>query len=165
MTLVRTIVLAAALAAAPAVLAQVAVSDPWVRGTVAGQKATGAFMQLTAAQDARLVSASSPIAGIVEVHEMAMEKDVMKMRKLANGLALPAGKAVELKPGGFHVMLMDLKQQIKAGDAVPMTDWVGPGVAVLSNAGEGGLRTFHKTWYARMTGQDLAAVEKEVGHG
>lgn len=102
-------------------LAQVAVSEPWVRATVAEQKATGAFMQLTAAQDARLVSASSPVAGIVEVHEMAMEKDVMKMRKLANGLALPAGKAVELKPGGFHVMLMDLKQQIKAGDAVPMT--------------------------------------------
>lgn len=111
----------ASLAHSASALAQVAVSEPWVRATVAEQKATGAFMQLTAAQDARLVSASSPIAGIVEVHEMAMEKDVMKMRKLANGLALPAGKAVELKPGGFHVMLMDLKQQIKAGDAVPMT--------------------------------------------
>jgi copper(I)-binding protein len=83
--------------------------------------ATGAFMQITSAQDARLVEVKSPVAGIVEIHEMAMDKDVMKMRALPNGLDLPAGKTVELKSGGYHVMLMDLKRQMKEGDSVPMT--------------------------------------------
>lgn len=101
--------------------AQVTVKDPWVRATVSTMPATGAFMQITSAQDARLVEAKSPVAGIVEIHEMAMDKDVMKMRALPNGLALPAGKMVELKSGGYHVMLMDLKQQVKDGDTVPMT--------------------------------------------
>ncbi|MDP2822104.1 MAG: copper chaperone PCu(A)C [Sulfuritalea sp.] len=101
--------------------AQVTVKDPWVRATVPAMKATGAFLQITSAQDARLVEARSPVAGVVEIHEMKMEKDVMKMRALPNGLDLPAGKAVELKPGGYHVMLMALKQQMKEGDTVPMT--------------------------------------------
>jgi len=98
----------------------VKVEDAWVRGTVAQQKATGAFMRLTAQNAARLVSASSPVAGVVEIHEMAMDKDVMKMRQIP-GLDLPAGRTTELKPGGYHVMLMDLKQPMKAGDVVPMT--------------------------------------------
>jgi len=100
--------------------AQVTVKDPWVRATVSQQRATGAFMQITSAQDARLVEVRSPAAGIIEIHEMTMEKDVMKMRALPDGLNLPAGKAVELKPGGYHVMLMDLKQQMKEGDSVPV---------------------------------------------
>ncbi len=103
-----------------AALAQVTVKDAWVRATVAQQKATGAFMQLQSAQEARLVAAQSPAAGVVEVHEMAMDGGVMKMRAVPS-LALPAGKAVELKPGGYHVMLMDLKAQVKDGDTVPMT--------------------------------------------
>jgi hypothetical protein len=61
------------------------------------------------------------VAGIVEIHEMAMEGNVMKMRALPAGLDLPAGKSVELKPGGYHVMLMDLKKELKAGDTVPVT--------------------------------------------
>ena len=100
--------------------AQVSVKDAWVRATVAQQKATGAFMQLQSAQDAKLVSAQSPVAGVTEVHEMAMDNGVMKMRPVPF-LALPAGKAVELKPGGYHVMLMDLKAQVKDGDMVPVT--------------------------------------------
>jgi copper(I)-binding protein len=100
--------------------AQVTVKDPWVRATVSQQKATGAFMQLSSAQDSRLVGATSPVAGVVEVHEMTMDKDVMKMRAIPS-LDLPAGKTVELKPGGYHVMLMDLKQQMKDGDTVPLT--------------------------------------------
>ena len=103
-----------------AALAQVTVKDAWVRATVAQQKATGAFMQLQSAQDAKLVSAQSPVAGVVEVHEMAMDGGVMKMRAVPS-LALPAGKAVDLKPGGYHVMLMDLKGQVKDGDTVPVT--------------------------------------------
>lgn len=98
----------------------VKVEDAWVRGTVATQKATGAFMRLTPSANARLVSASSPVAGVVEIHEMAMENDIMKMRQVP-GLDLAAGRAMELKPGGYHVMLMDLKQQVKGGESVPIT--------------------------------------------
>ena len=101
-------------------LAQVAVEDPWVRGTVPQQRATGAFMQLTAETDARLVAAESPVAGVVEIHEMAMENDVMRMREIP-GLDLPAGQTVELKPGGYHVMLMELKEQMVGGAVVPIT--------------------------------------------
>jgi copper(I)-binding protein len=106
--------------AAFAAHAQTTVKDAWVRGTVAGQKATGMFGQVTSTAGGKLVAASSPVAGVVEIHEMVMDGNVMKMRAIA-GLELPAGKAVELKPGGYHVMLMDLKQELKAGDAVPVT--------------------------------------------
>lgn len=100
--------------------AQVTVKDAWVRATVTQQKATGAFMQLQSAQDAKLVSAQSPVAAVVEVHEMSMDGGIMRMRAVPS-VALPAGQAVDLKPGGFHVMLMDLKGQIKDGDTVPVT--------------------------------------------
>lgn len=98
----------------------VKVEDAWVRGTVSTQKATGAFMRLTPSANARLVEAQSPVAGVVEIHEMAMEKDVMKMRQIP-GLDLAAGRTMELKPGGYHVMLMDLKQPLKAGESVAIT--------------------------------------------
>ncbi len=98
----------------------VKVEDAWVRGTVATQKATGAFMRLTPSANARLVEARSPVAGVVEIHEMAMENDVMRTRQVP-GLDLAAGRTLELKPGGYHVMLMDLKQPLKAGDSVPLT--------------------------------------------
>jgi periplasmic copper chaperone A len=98
----------------------VKVEDAWVRGTVAMQKATGAFMRLTPSADARLVSASSPVAGVVEIHEMSMENDVMKMRQIP-GLDLAADRTTELKPGGFHIMLMGLSGQVKGGDTVPLT--------------------------------------------
>lgn len=109
-----------ALVTATAAHAELTVKDAWVRATVAQQKATGAFMTLTASSDLRLVKAESAAAGVVEVHEMAMEGDVMRMRAVP-ALALPAGKAVELKPGGYHVMLMALKKPLQAGDTVPMT--------------------------------------------
>jgi len=100
--------------------AQVTVTDPWVRATVPQQKASGLFAQITSAAGGRLVGASSPVAGVVEVHEMKMDGNVMKMRAV-DALPLPAGKAVKLEPGGYHVMLMELKQQLKAGDTVPVT--------------------------------------------
>lgn len=100
--------------------AQVSVKEPWVRGTVPQQKATGMFVQLTAAGGGKLLSASSPVAGLVEIHEMRMDDGVMKMRAVSS-VDLPAGKTVELKPGGYHVMLMDLKQPLKPGDTVPVT--------------------------------------------
>jgi len=113
------VALCAAVVAAPA-WAQTTVKDAWVRGTVPAQKATGAFMQITSIQGGKLVSAASPVAGTVEIHEMKMEGDVMKMAAVS-GLDLPAGKTVELKPGGYHVMLLDLKQQLKDGDVVPFS--------------------------------------------
>lgn len=100
--------------------ANVKVEGAWARATVQGQKGTGAFMKITAPEGAKLVGASSPAAGVTEVHEMKMEGDVMKMRAVP-GLDLPAGKAVELKPGGYHVMLMDLKGPLAKGTAVPLT--------------------------------------------
>ncbi|MEY4316985.1 MAG: hypothetical protein RI902_793 [Pseudomonadota bacterium] len=99
----------------------VTVADGWARATVQGQKATGAFMKITAKDQTKLVTASSPAAGIVEIHEMKMDKDVMKMAALSNGLDLPSGKTVELKPGGYHVMLMDLKAPLTADSTVPVT--------------------------------------------
>jgi len=98
----------------------VEVSDAWVRATVPGQKGTGAFMSITAKDGAKLVGISSPVAGIAEVHEMKMEGDIMKMRALPM-LDLPAGQSVQLKPGGYHLMLMDLKQPLPQGSTVPLT--------------------------------------------
>ena len=98
----------------------VRISNAWARASVQGQKATGAFMTLTAAAPLQLVGVASPVAGVAEVHEMAMQGDVMRMRAIPS-LTLPAGKPVELKPGGHHLMLMDLKQALKAGETVPLT--------------------------------------------
>ncbi len=111
----------AALLQAGAALAQnVTVTNSWVRGTVAGQTATGAFMDITSKSDAALIGATSLVAGIVEVHEMTMDGGVMRMRAV-NKVDLPAGKTVQLKPGGYHVMLMDLKRPLKKGETVPLT--------------------------------------------
>jgi periplasmic copper chaperone A len=99
----------------------VEVKDAWARATVQGQKASGAFMKITAKEGATLVGVSSPVAGVAEVHEMKMDGDVMKMRALDSGLALPAGKAVELKPGGYHLMLMDLKLPLLKDTTIPLT--------------------------------------------
>jgi copper(I)-binding protein len=96
------------------------VKDAWARTTVQGQKASGAFMKLTAKEGTRLVGVSSPVAGVTEVHEMKMDGDVMRMRALA-GLDLPAGQTVELKPGGYHVMLMDLKTALRKDSSIPLT--------------------------------------------
>jgi copper(I)-binding protein len=100
--------------------AQTTVREPWVRGTVPQQKASGAFMQITSAQGGKLLSVSTPVAGVAEVHEMAMDGTTMRMHAVP-ALELPPGRPVELKPGGYHLMLMDLKQQLKAGDTVPLT--------------------------------------------
>lgn len=108
-----------ALSAAGALAADLDVKTPWVRGTVAGQKATGAFMELSSPAGAAIVGAASPVAGVTEIHEMKMDGGVMKMRAVPR-LDVPAGKPVSLAPGGYHVMLMDLRQQLKKGDVVPI---------------------------------------------
>jgi copper(I)-binding protein len=110
-----------ALALVPlAAWAQVSVKDAWVRGTVTGQSATGAFMQLSSNADTSLVAVTSPVAKVVEIHSMAHEGGVMKMRPI-QALPVPAGKPVDLAPGGYHVMLMDLAQPLKEGEKVSLT--------------------------------------------
>lgn len=118
----KTKVIAALLVlSAGAVFAQtVEVKDAWVRAAVPGQSGTGAFMNITAKDGAKLVGVSSPVAGVAEVHEMKMDNDVMRMRAIP-ALDLPAGKTVALKPGGYHVMLMELKQALPPGGTVPLT--------------------------------------------
>jgi periplasmic copper chaperone A len=107
-----------ALLAAPAA-AQVTVTDAWVRGTVPGQKGTGAFMQLTSAVDVTLVSIASPAARVAEIHEMVRDGNMMRMRAV-DKLVLPAGKPIDLEPGGYHVMLMDLTQPLREGETIPI---------------------------------------------
>lgn len=97
--------------------AQVEVKNAWVRPAVQGQMGTGAFMTLTAPKGARLIGAASSVAGVTEIHEMAMEGNVMKMRAVPY-LDLPAGTSVELKPGGYHVMLMDLNRALAIGEKI-----------------------------------------------
>jgi copper(I)-binding protein len=99
----------------------VEVKDAWARATVQGQKATGAFMKLTAKSGTRLVAASSPVAALTEVHEMKLDGNIMKMRAVEGGLELPAGKETELKPGGFHIMLLDLKLPLQKDTTIPLT--------------------------------------------
>ena len=117
----KTLVVAAALMGGIVHAQSVDVKDAWVRTSVQGQKATGAFMKLTAKDGVKLVAASSPVAGVTEVHEMKMEGDVMKMKAVAGGLDLPAGKTVELKAGGYHLMLMDLKATLPKDSTIPLT--------------------------------------------
>lgn len=97
------------------------VQNAWARATVQGQKATGAFMQITAPAATTLIGVSTPVAGVAEIHEMKMDGDVMRMRPLPKGLELPAGKAVQLKPGGYHLMLMDLKLPLQKDTTIPIT--------------------------------------------
>jgi copper(I)-binding protein len=99
----------------------VSIQNPWARATIQAQKSAGVFMSLEAATDVRLVGASSPVAAVGEVHEMRLEGDVMKMRLLKGGLELPAGKIVELKPGSYHIMLMDLTTSLVKDSTIPLT--------------------------------------------
>jgi len=100
-------------------LAQVTVTEPWVRATVPAAKSAGAFMHLQSAANARLVSVSTPVAGRAEIHEMAMENNTMRMRAV-DGIDLPAGKPVHLASGGYHLMFFELKRQLKEGETVPV---------------------------------------------
>ena len=123
--------------------AQVQVTDAWVRASVPGQPSSGAFMTLTADSDSTLLSVASPVAKDVQIHEMSMKDDVMRMGPV-DSVALPAGKAVKLDPNGYHVMLMGLTAPIEAGEDVELTltfsdgsdvTWTAP-ARTYSGAGE-----------------------------
>lgn len=109
-----------AVSAVSAVAADLEVANPWVRGTVAAQKATGAFMKLSSKSGVTLVGVASPAANVVEIHEMVMADNVMKMRAVPRVEVLP-GQPLELKPGSYHVMLIDLKKPLAKGEIVPIT--------------------------------------------
>jgi len=104
----------------PAWAANISVTDAWVRATMPGQPVGAAYMQIESDADARLVGVSSSAVPRVEVHEMKMDGDVMRMREV-KAVDLPKGRTVSLEPGGFHIMLMNLKKPIMAGDSIPLT--------------------------------------------
>ena len=115
----RMAILAFALLAQSAWAADIKVDNAWLRATVPGQQVAGAFMNITSPINAKLVSAESRVAGSMEVHSMSMKNGVMEMREI-KVLPLPKGKLVKLAPGGFHLMLFDLKQPMKVGEIVPI---------------------------------------------
>jgi copper(I)-binding protein len=98
----------------------VAIMDNWVRANAPGQSVGAAYMTLLSAQDSTMIKAEADVAGAVEIHSMKMENGVMKMRMLEE-LPLKAGKTEKLAPGGFHLMLFDLKKPLTAGENVNFT--------------------------------------------
>jgi copper(I)-binding protein len=104
-------------------LGPINISLPFTRATLPNAPVAGGFLTIenTGTEPDRLVSATSDIAGETQIHEMAMQGDVMKMRQLADGLEIPAGETVVLAPGGFHIMFMGLKQALVEGEAITVT--------------------------------------------
>ena len=111
---------AACLTAQAGWAANISVTGAWARATMPGQPVGGAYMQIQSDTNARLIGVSSPVVPRVEVHEMRMDGDVMRMREV-KAIDLPKGKVVSLEPGGFHFMLMNLKKPIATGDVIPFT--------------------------------------------
>lgn len=120
----RSLVLAAGLALglAHAAAAQPAVEQPWARATIGNSTVGAAYMTLRApaGQADRLLEASTPAAGRVELHTMTMDNNVMRMRRV-EAIDVPAGGTAQLRPGGLHVMLMDLRGPLRAGETLPLT--------------------------------------------
>jgi copper(I)-binding protein len=116
----RRLFLAALAVASGIAQASVTATDAWVRGTVPAQKTTGAFVTLQSTEASKLVSVTSSAAQSVEMHSSEQTQGVMHMHAL-DAIALPAGQRVELKPGGFHIMLVGLTRALGAGDIVPLT--------------------------------------------
>jgi copper(I)-binding protein len=99
------------------------ISDAYVRAMLPGQPVGGGYLVIrnTGSEGDRLVSASSPSSPAVEIHEMSMQGQIMKMRRLDGGIAVPAGQTVELKPGGLHLMFTKVATPFRQGDSVPLT--------------------------------------------
>ena len=111
---------AASIQAQEAKVGSIKIENAYVRATAPGQPAAGAFMKIENSGSAdQLVSASSPAAGEVQLHQMSMEGNVMKMGQVKD-IAVPASGSVDLKPGGYHIMLMNIKAPLKAGETVPV---------------------------------------------
>jgi len=113
------LLVAASIACAPA-WAEVSVGAPWIRATVPVQKSAGAFMQLRSTTDTHLAEVTTPVAGRVEIHRMSMEGQTMRMQAV-DGIDLKANQPVNMASGGYHIMLLDLKRQLKEGEQVPVS--------------------------------------------
>jgi hypothetical protein len=120
--LFRTLCMFAAVLLAPLAQAAepIAVTGAWARATAGGQKVGAAYLELAAPAGTALVAAETPVSARVELHTMSMEGGVMKMRPVEK-IEVPAAGRVSLKPGGLHLMLIDLKQPLKEGTRVPLT--------------------------------------------
>jgi copper(I)-binding protein len=129
--------------------AEIIVKDAWIRTTVAEQKVTGAFMQITSDKAVKLVGVNSVAAEASEIHEMSMQGDVMKMRQV-NEVVIDAGKSVELKPGSYHIMLMNLKKTVQAGSTVNLN------LEFLDTDG--------KKQTVKVKAEARAAVKQDAGH-
>ena len=116
----RSLLFAALAMAAGIAQASVTATDAWVRGTVPAQQTTGVFVTLQSSEESRLVAVTTPAARSAEIHASEQKQGVMHMHAL-DAIALPAGQRVELKPGGFHIMLVGLTRALGAGDTVPLT--------------------------------------------
>jgi copper(I)-binding protein len=116
-------VLAAPLLAHNFAIGKIVIGHPWTRETAATQSVGGGFLTIRNGGKTadRLVSASSSAAAEVQIHTMSMDGGVMKMRQLKDGIAIPAGQTVELKPGGLHIMFIGLKRPFKKGAQIPAT--------------------------------------------
>jgi copper(I)-binding protein len=121
--LVLAVLCSATAAARDYKLGALEIGQPWARATPPSAPAGGGFLKITntGSTPDRLVSASSPAAELVQVHEMKMDGNVMRMREVEKGLEIPAGGSVTLAPGGFHLMMMGLKGPLKQGASVPVT--------------------------------------------
>ncbi len=129
-------------------VAALEVAHPWARATPPSAPAGGGFLTITntGSTPDRLVSARSPVANLVQVHEMKMDGSVMRMREVENGLEIPAGKSVTLAPGGYHLMMMGLKAPLKQGTQVPVTlvfEKAGPLDVELNVEGLGATQPTH----------------------
>jgi copper(I)-binding protein len=120
MKMLKSFLVASLALAAMSSFAQVKIEGAWARPTVQGQQAGGGYLSITSAAADRLLGGSTQVAQQFELHTMAMRGDVMEMRQV-DAIELPAGKKVELKPGGLHVMFIGLKAPLKVGDKVPVT--------------------------------------------
>ncbi|MDY6923833.1 MAG: copper chaperone PCu(A)C [Pseudomonadota bacterium] len=124
--------------AATSAAGAVQVSEALCRPTPVGRQTTGCYLTLTAEADDRLVSAATAVAGRAQIHESRIESNMMMMRELKDGLPLPAGEAVQLKPGGNHIMLLGVAEPLRAGDSVPLTLTfaAAPPVEVVARVGQ-----------------------------
>ena len=143
--LLSALVVVSALPVAALAADVVGVKNAWARPTAPGQKTAGAYMELESASAAVVVAVESEAAARAELHMMSMDGGVMRMRPVQK-IDLPAKKMVKLAPGGLHVMLIDIKRPLKAGDKLPLT---------LSIEGAGGTRSTVKV-EAEVRGQDSA---------
>ena len=115
----RSVIIAVGMIVSSSAGAQVTVDDAWVRATVPGQPVAGAYLKIRSAQTAALVAVRTPLTAHAEIHEMRVTGGVMRMRPVKR-LELPAGKTVELKPGGYPLMLTNIAKPLRPGEIVPI---------------------------------------------